>query len=109
MPAQNRPKVVVIGAGAAGVFTAYLLQKYAPDQFDITILEKNTAIGGNARGHGIDWQGQTVHIDFGAQFFFEGTEPEYCDMLRSEGFFDVQGLIRETAVGMSVWNASTKQ
>jgi predicted NAD/FAD-binding protein len=108
MPASSQPKVVVIGAGAAGVFAAYLLQKLAPNQFDITILEKNDAIGGNARGHEVDWQGQKVHIDCGAQFFFETTEPEYCDMLRTEGFFDEEGLISETAVGMSVWNATTK-
>jgi predicted NAD/FAD-binding protein len=108
MPAPAQPKVVVIGAGAAGVFAAYLLQKYAPNQFDITILEKNDAIGGNARGHDANWQGQKVHIDCGAQFFFETTEPEYCDMLRTEGFFDEPGLIAETAVGMSVWNATTK-
>ena len=106
MPSSVPPKVVVIGAGTAGVFTGYLLQKLAPNQFDITILEKNGEIGGNARGH--EWQDQ-VHIDCGAQFFFETTEPEYCDMLRDEGFFDEEGLISETAVGMSVWNATTKQ
>jgi uncharacterized protein len=103
------PKVVVIGAGAAGVFVAYLLQRYARNQFDITILERNDAIGGNARGRDVDWQGQPVHIDCGAQFFFETTEPEYCDMLRDEGFFAQQGLIRETAVGMSVWNATANE
>ena len=108
MPTPARPKVVVIGAGAAGVFTAYQLQKLAPSQFDITIFDKNDAVGGNARGCDTEWQGQPVHIDCGAQFFFETTEPTYCDMLRSEGFFEEVGLISETAVGMSVWNASTK-
>jgi len=108
MPDPTRPRIVVIGAGSAGVFAAYLLQKYAANRFDITILEKNDAIGGNARGHNANWQGQQLHIDCGAQFFFETTEPEYCDMLRSEGFFDESGLITESPVGMSVWNATTK-
>jgi predicted NAD/FAD-binding protein len=102
----SSPRVVVIGAGAAGVFTAYLLQKQARGRFDITILEKDGAIGGNTRGHEFENQ---VHVDCGAQFFFESSEPDYCDMLRSEGLFDEPGLITETAVGMSVWNATAKQ
>jgi predicted NAD/FAD-binding protein len=109
MAAPTPPKVVVIGAGSAGVFAAYLLQKHAPNQFDITILEKNDAIGGNARGREYVGPDGKVHIDCGAQFFFETTEPEYCDMLRDEKFFEVDGLISETAVGMSVWNATANQ
>jgi len=108
MSTPERPKVVIIGAGAAGVFTGFQLQKYAPDKFDITIFDKNDAVGGNARGHDGEWQGQKVHIDCGAQFFYETTEPTYCDMLRDEGFFDEAGLIVESAVGMSVWNATEK-
>lgn len=109
MPASPKPKVVVIGAGAAGVFSAVLLEKHAPGQFDITLLEKNDVIGGNTRGHEVEWQGEKVHIDCGAQFFSETSEPEYCDFLRHEGFFEQDGLIRETAVGMTVWNATQKK
>jgi predicted NAD/FAD-binding protein len=109
MPTLAKPKVVVIGAGAAGVFSAYLLEKHAPGRFDITILEKNGAIGGNTRGQWVQWQGESIHIDCGAQFFSESSEPEYCDMLRDEGFFAQYGLITESAAGMTVWNASTRQ
>ncbi|MDQ5939261.1 MAG: uncharacterized protein QG557_208, partial [Pseudomonadota bacterium] len=38
-------KIAIIGAGAAGMSTAYLLNK----QHDITIFEKQSIIGGNIR------------------------------------------------------------
>ena len=101
-------KIVIVGAGAAGVFTAYLLEKNAPGAFDITVLEKNDAVGGNTRGHGFTESGQSIHIDCGAQFFYETSEPEYCDMLREEGFFIEPGWITETDVGITIWN-TTKQ
>jgi len=57
-------KVVIIGAGASGVFTAYLLEKQAPGQFDITILEKNDRVGGHARRVvETSWTGDSVSID----------------------------------------------
>lgn len=102
-------KVVIIGAGAAGVFTAYLLKKFAPGCFDVTLLEKNDTVG----GHTISFQktagGMSVNIDAGAQFFWETTQPDYCAMLRAEGFFNVPGRIIERDVGITIWDDTNSQ
>lgn len=100
--------IVIVGAGAAGVFTAYLLEKNAPGIFNIKILEKNDAVGGHTRGHCFNENGESIHIDCGAQFFYETSEPEYCDMLREEEFFVEPGWISQTEVGITIWN-TTKQ
>lgn len=110
MLVEDKRKVVIIGAGAAGVFTAYLLQKNAPDRFDITILEKNDRVGGHTLSYPIELQdGQTIAIDGGAQFFSESTQPEYCAMLRDEGLFGEPGLIVECDLGVTIWSATRKE
>lgn len=38
-------KVIIIGAGPAGLTVALELLRKAPDQYDITILEESGAIG----------------------------------------------------------------
>ena len=44
--AQANPKVVIIGAGYAGLAAAACLAK---EGFEVTVLEKNTQLGGRAR------------------------------------------------------------
>ena len=102
-------KVVIIGAGAAGVFTAYLLKKFAPGCFDVTLIEKKDKVG----GHTISFQktagGTSVNIDAGAQFFWETTQPDYCAMLRAEGFFNIPDRIIERDVGITIWDDTNSQ
>ena len=101
-----KKNVVIIGAGAAGVFTAYLLKKFAPSCFDITIVEKKDRIGGHTRSREASSGSQTVNIDGGAQFFSETAQPHYCTMLKIEGLFWKPGVIIERDVGVTLWNAS---
>jgi hypothetical protein len=97
-------KIVIIGAGASGVFTAYLLEKHAPGEFAITLLEKNERVGGHAQSVVEDADGDPVSIDYGAQFFSRTAQPEYCQMLEVEGLLQEPGLFKEAAAGVSIWD-----
>ena len=44
-----KKKVIIIGAGPAGLTAAFELLKAAPEQYDVTILEESRAIGGISR------------------------------------------------------------
>ena len=104
MPDEEKTKVVIIGAGAAGVFTAYLLKKFAPDCFDITILERNAQVGGHTISYQQLQQAQQVNIDGGAQFFSDTAQPNYCAMLQGEGFFGSAGPVIKRDVGVTLWD-----
>ena len=45
--ASTRATVVIVGAGAAGIFTAYQMATQHPGTFDVRIFEAAPAIGGN--------------------------------------------------------------
>ncbi len=87
----GKKKVVVIGGGAAGVFTAYLLKKNADSLFDVTVLEERDKLGGHTHSRPVSEGGETVNIDGGAQFFTKTVQPQYWDLLEKEGFFDNPG------------------
>lgn len=59
-------KVIIIGAGPAGLTVALELLHKAPDQYDITILEESGAIGGISRT--VQYHGN--RMDIGGHRFF---------------------------------------
>ena len=59
-------KVIIIGAGPAGLTVALELLRKAPDQYDITILEESGAIGGISRT--VQYHGN--RMDIGGHRFF---------------------------------------
>jgi predicted NAD/FAD-binding protein len=104
MPHEEKTKVVIIGAGAAGVFTAYRLTMSAPECFDIKILEGAQRVGGHTISHDEQKESQQVNIDGGAQFFSETAQPNYCAMLKGEKFFDPGGPVIQSDVGVTIWD-----
>jgi predicted NAD/FAD-binding protein len=78
-----RPAVAVIGAGMAGVSTAWLLD----GQRDVVLLEGREQIGGNVRTVEVEIDGQPLIVDLGAQFFHPGPYPTYTALLRTLGLF----------------------
>jgi predicted NAD/FAD-binding protein len=109
MPEDERTRVVIIGAGAAGVFTAYLLDRFAEGRFEVTLIDENAQVGGHAHSMGVPADDPQMNIDLGAQFFSEEAQPAYCRLLRHAGFFDVPGLITSHDVGMTVWHKTRSE
>lgn len=105
--ANARLKVLIIGGGAAGIFTAYELAKRSPGLFDVTILEADEESGGHTRGRELSHDGDSMHVDCGAQFFYESSEKEYCDLLAAEGFLGPGGDVTLHTAGMTVFDATT--
>ncbi|MBJ7330422.1 MAG: FAD-dependent oxidoreductase [Solirubrobacteraceae bacterium] len=79
--AAGRDRVAIIGAGAGGVAAAYFLA----GTFDVDVFEARSRIGGHCDSRTIDYQGQPVTVDLGAQFFHPDTHPLYVTLLDDVG------------------------
>ena len=80
----SRQRVAIIGAGAGGVAAAYLLG----DTHDVDLFEARSKIGGHCDSHVIDYHGQRLTVDLGAQFFHPDTHPIYVTLLEQLGLYD---------------------
>jgi uncharacterized protein len=83
-PSSGRDRVAIIGAGAGGVAAAYLLGGV----HDIDLFEARSKIGGHCDSHLIDYRGQRLTVDVGAQFFHPDTHPLYVTLLEQLGLYD---------------------
>jgi predicted NAD/FAD-binding protein len=80
----GKPRVAVIGGGAGGIAATYLMQ----GPCDVDLFEARSKIGGHADSHTIDYQGQNITVDLGAQFFHPATHPLYVTLLEEVGLYD---------------------
>ncbi len=80
----GRRRVAIIGAGAGGVAAAYLLGGI----HDVDLFEARSTIGGHCDSRVIDYRGQRVTVDIGAQFFHPDTHPIYVTLLEQLGLYD---------------------
>jgi len=83
-PRSDRDRVAIIGAGAGGVAAAYFLA----GTLDVELFEARSKIGGHCDSHVIDYQGQSITVDLGAQFFHPDTHPIYVTLLEELGLYD---------------------
>lgn len=81
---RARDRVAVIGAGAAGIATTYLLG----DRYDVDLFEARSRIGGHCDTRVINYRGRRIAVDLGAQFFHPETHPLYVTLLAQLGLFD---------------------
>ena len=68
---MSKKKVVIIGAGPAGLTAAYELLKDKNDQYEVTILEETSEIGGISRT--VRYNGNRMDIG-GHRFFSKDQE-----------------------------------
>lgn len=86
-------KIAIIGAGAAGMTTAYLLNK----QHEITIFEKQPILGGNIRTlnknvTGVDLDDSKIVLDCGVIEFQQGNFPNFHKLMKALNVDMVQGV-----------------
>src|SRR4051812_29372724 len=93
---RGRERVAVIGAGAGGVAAAYFLS----GTFDVDVFEARPRIGGHCDSRVIDYRGQRVSVDLGAQFFHPDTHPIYVTLLEEVGLDDAT---REAPAGLCIF------
>lgn len=74
---MNRPQVVILGAGPAGLGAAFHLARRK--MADVTVLEQNQHAGGNAGSFEIDG----IRVDFGSHRLHPACDPEVLADIRS--------------------------
>ncbi len=72
-----RGRVGIVGGGAAGVMTAWLLD----GAYDTVIVEAGPVLGGNLVTVEVDVRGQPAYIDVGPQYFHPGPYPTYSRLV----------------------------
>ena len=100
------PTVVIVGAGAAGVFTAYELNQQFPGKYTIRLLEAGPTIGGNVSSVSVTYGGQPYVIDAGAQFFSASAQPNYFKLIQKLGL-DGPDKTPLYPAGIIVWEKTT--
>ena len=70
---MGKKKVIIIGAGPAGLTSAYELLKDKNDQYEVTILEETSEIGGISRT--VRYNGN--RMDIGGHRFFLKTKKSW--------------------------------
>jgi predicted NAD/FAD-binding protein len=80
----GRCRIAIIGAGAGGVAAAYFLA----GTHDVDLFEAGSKIGGHCDSDLIDYKGQRLTVDLGAQFFHPDTHPIYVTLLEELGLYD---------------------
>lgn len=71
-------KVAVIGGGAAGIMTAWLLEQ----DHEVTLYEAQDHLGGHANSIEINVDGSPVVVEAGAEFFNETFYPHFYRLLK---------------------------
>src|SRR5215471_11107866 len=104
--AGDMPTVIIVGAGAAGIFTAYLINKLWPGQINVQLFEAKPVIGGNVSSVTVQYGAQTYTIDAGAQFFYATPQPLYVQLIQDLGLFD---QVASYPAGFTIWDSSTQQ
>ena len=77
-------KVGIIGGGAGGLAAAYFLDGVC----DVELLESRSKVGGHCDSQLVDYAGQPITVDLGAQFFHPATHPIYVTLLEELGLYN---------------------
>src|ERR1700678_4294365 len=71
-------RIGVVGGGVSGIAAAWMLQ----DQHQVTLLEKESRLGGHAETVPVTLGDKTVYAELGPRFFFDPSYPYFLGLLR---------------------------
>ena len=71
-------QIAIIGSGGAGLSTAWLLER----DYQVTLFEKQTRLGGHADTVQVELDGQAFAIDAGFEFLSSEMFPQFTRWLR---------------------------
>lgn len=74
---QNKPHIGIIGAGASGLASAWLLEQ----DYNVTLIEKENYLGGHIATIPVTINGKEYPIEAGAEFFSDMMFPEFNKLL----------------------------
>ncbi len=106
-PPTNR--IVVVGAGAAGVFTAYRIKEMYADKYEVVLVEASNRVGGNCFTTHVEYGGKPYSIDCGAQFFYKNPQASYVELIEHLGLMDLQSEIISAPAGFTIWDRVANQ
>jgi predicted NAD/FAD-binding protein len=101
-PPTNR--IVVVGAGAAGVFTAYRIKEMYADKYEVVLVEASDRVGGNCFTTLVEYGDKPYTIDCGAQFFYKNPQASYVELIEQLGLMDLQSEIISAPAGFTIWD-----
>lgn len=76
---MKKPRLAIIGSGISGLATAYFLR----NDYEITIYEKNSYIGGHTNTISVEAKNNTIPIDTGFMVFNKETYPNFLKFLNT--------------------------
>jgi predicted NAD/FAD-binding protein len=80
---QPSRRLAVIGGGMGGLASAWLCDS----AWDIDLFEARAKIGGHCDSLALDYRGEKLTVDLGAQFFHPDTHPLYVSLLEELGLY----------------------
>ncbi len=100
-------RIAIVGAGAAGVFTAYRLKTKFGNRCTVELYEAKDRVGGNAYSVACESGGRDYSIDAGAQFFDRNPQARYVALLEELGLVDdgTEREIIEAPAGFTIWDS----
>ncbi len=92
-------KIAIIGTGISGLSAAYLLR----NDFEITVYEKQSRLGGHARTLTVDYDGTPINVDTGFIVFNYRNYPNLTGLFKE---LDVKVEKSDMSLGLSLENTS---
>ena len=76
-------KLAVIGSGMGGIAAAWLCES----GWDVELFESRSKVGGHCDSVSVEYEGVSMELDLGAQFFHPDTHPLYVSLLEEIGLY----------------------
>ena len=97
---ERKKRVGIIGAGAAGLTTAWLLDNH----YDVTLFEKENTLGGSICTVHVPINGKIIPVEAGAEFFSDIMFPNFNRLLAL-----LQVPVSKYPLGYTFYNTKTQE